>query len=251
MDFTRKLSRTRQISRIQIFFLVAKNSHPFCPMNSLSDASTASGGTGSNENKGGIRPMAKTTKKASSKTATKKTARASGKPAKKSTKKKTASKSTKKKAPTKKATVKKTVKEEKESVSAEPQGEPIDTTAVSRGPDRRKVQRRRQIDPTTCERDYSNEEIEFMRAMDEYKRNNGRMFPTCSEILEVVRALGYVRQDPADQPLIGETATGDGTGADSEYEDTVTPAPAGNPMVAPTNDLDASVISITEPFKQF
>ena len=58
---------------------------------------------------------------------------------------------------------------------------------------RRKVQRRRQIDPTTCERDYSNDEIEFMHAMDEYKRSSGRMFPTCSEILEVVRALGYER----------------------------------------------------------
>ncbi len=59
------------------------------------------------------------------------------------------------------------------------------------GSDRRKVQRRRQIDPTTCERDYSNDEIEFMQAMDDYKRKNGRMFPTCSEILEVVRSIGY------------------------------------------------------------
>ena len=59
--------------------------------------------------------------------------------------------------------------------------------------ERRKVSRRRQIDPTTCERDYSNDEIEFMRALDEYKRRNGRMFPTCSEILEVIRDLGYVR----------------------------------------------------------
>ena len=31
---------------------------------------------------------------------------------------------------------------------------------------RRKTQRRRHIDPTTCERDYNNQEIEFMRAMD-------------------------------------------------------------------------------------
>lgn len=67
------------------------------------------------------------------------------------------------------------------------------------GVERRKVQRRRQIDPTTCERDYSAEEIEFMRAMDEYKRKHGRMFPTCSEILEVVRALGYVKM-PAEKP---------------------------------------------------
>ena len=56
---------------------------------------------------------------------------------------------------------------------------------------RRKVQRRRQIDPTTCERDYTADEIEFMQALDAYKRNSGRMFPTCSEILEVVKSLGY------------------------------------------------------------
>jgi hypothetical protein len=56
---------------------------------------------------------------------------------------------------------------------------------------RAKVSRRRQIDPTTCERDYTPEEVEFMNAMDEYKRRNGRMFPTCSEVLEVIKALGY------------------------------------------------------------
>ena len=56
---------------------------------------------------------------------------------------------------------------------------------------RRKVQRRRQIDPTTCERDYSEEEIAFMKAMDQYKRDNRRPFPTWSEVLEVLRALGY------------------------------------------------------------
>jgi len=61
------------------------------------------------------------------------------------------------------------------------------------GERRVKVARRRQIDPTTCERDYNNDEIEFMQALDAYKRANGRMFPTCSEILEVIRALGYVR----------------------------------------------------------
>jgi hypothetical protein len=63
--------------------------------------------------------------------------------------------------------------------------------------ERRKTPRRRQIDPTTCERDYSGDEIEFMQAMDAYKRANGRMFPTCSEILEVIRAMGYVRVTPA------------------------------------------------------
>lgn len=60
-----------------------------------------------------------------------------------------------------------------------------------------KVNRRRQIDPTTCERDYSLEEIEFMSALDDYKRRSGRMFPTCSEILEVLRGLGYEKRPAA------------------------------------------------------
>ena len=62
------------------------------------------------------------------------------------------------------------------------------------GKDRRQQgERRRQIDPTTCERDYSDEEIQFMKAMDQYKRDNRRPFPTWSEVLEVLRALGYRR----------------------------------------------------------
>jgi hypothetical protein len=63
---------------------------------------------------------------------------------------------------------------------------------------REKVNRRRQIDPTTCERDYSLDEIEFMHALDQYKRANGRMFPTCSEVLEVIRGLGYAKLNPAE-----------------------------------------------------
>ena len=61
---------------------------------------------------------------------------------------------------------------------------------------RKKVNRRRQIDPTTCERDYSEAEVEFMNALDDYKRKSGRMFPTCSEVLEVIRDLGYVQLSP-------------------------------------------------------
>jgi hypothetical protein len=56
---------------------------------------------------------------------------------------------------------------------------------------RAKGERRRQVDPTTCEKDYSDEEIIFMKAMDQYKRANRRPFPTWSEVLEVMRALGY------------------------------------------------------------
>ena len=71
------------------------------------------------------------------------------------------------------------------------QDEAAATDAELAIPERRKVPRRRQIDPTTCERDYTADEIEFMHALDAYKRASGRMFPTCSEILEVVRNLGY------------------------------------------------------------
>ncbi|HEV3340285.1 MAG TPA: hypothetical protein VG125_08005 [Pirellulales bacterium] len=73
---------------------------------------------------------------------------------------------------------------------------------------REKVSRRRQIDPTTCEREYTTDEVEFMNALDEYKRKSGRMFPTCSEVLEVIRGLGYVKAalppvavSPAAEPL--------------------------------------------------
>jgi hypothetical protein len=72
------------------------------------------------------------------------------------------------------------------------------------GKDRRKVERRRQIDPTTCERDYTEAEIEFMTAIDRYRRESGRPFPTWSEVLEVVRALGYekVQKPSQSAPLV-------------------------------------------------
>lgn len=57
--------------------------------------------------------------------------------------------------------------------------------------ERRTGERRRQIDPTTCERDYGDDEIEFMKAIDEYKRDFARPFPTWSEVLEIAKALGY------------------------------------------------------------
>jgi hypothetical protein len=69
---------------------------------------------------------------------------------------------------------------------------------------RRAVTRRRQIDPTTCERDYTGDEIEFMQAMDAYKRSSGRMFPTCSEVLEVIRSLGYEKRTT--EPPLSEGA---------------------------------------------
>ena len=70
------------------------------------------------------------------------------------------------------------------------------------GDPRRKAQRRREIDPTTCERDYSHDEVEFMNAMDTYKRRSGRPFPTWSEVLEVVRSLGYRKVEATTEIVI-------------------------------------------------
>lgn len=91
--------------------------------------------------------------------------------------------------------------------------ESIPVPVERRQEERRKTQRRRQIDPTTCERDYTSDEIDFMQALDAYKRRSGRMFPTCSEILEVVRSLGYVRPgdngEPVPAQISGSPQTGD------------------------------------------
>jgi hypothetical protein len=56
--------------------------------------------------------------------------------------------------------------------------------------------RRRFVDPTTCEKDYSEAEMEFMRSMQRYKQTSGRMFPTWSEVLEVLKSLGYEKVGP-------------------------------------------------------
>jgi hypothetical protein len=41
------------------------------------------------------------------------------------------------------------------------------------------------------DRIYTPDEIEFMKAMDQYKRENRRPFPTWSDVLKVVKSLGY------------------------------------------------------------
>lgn len=103
-------------------------------------------------------------------------------------------------------------------------GSPDDAATADAGTKltrRKKVNRRRQIDPTTCERDYSQEEIEFMSALDEYKRANGRMFPTCSEVLEVIRDLGYVKLPASELARYqeqGQTSQSDGPLLDDEPE---------------------------------
>jgi hypothetical protein len=121
----------------------------------------------------------------------------------KSTPARASSKTTPKK-PAKKTSKTKETKAGDEEVTIDRRREAVqrdDETTKKSAPSlerREKVQRRRQIDPTTCERDYSVQEVNFMSAMDEYKRKSGRMFPTCSEVLEVIRDLGYVQLTPTE-----------------------------------------------------
>ena len=56
-----------------------------------------------------------------------------------------------------------------------------------RGPGLRRSDSRR----TAEEGEMTNEQFEFVMAMDEYKRANKRPFPAWTEVLEVIQYLGY------------------------------------------------------------
>ena len=56
-----------------------------------------------------------------------------------------------------------------------------------RGPGRRRSEDRRSAE----EGEISDEQFAFLMAISEYKRVNNRQFPSWTEVLEVVKALGY------------------------------------------------------------
>ena len=56
-----------------------------------------------------------------------------------------------------------------------------------RGPGRRLSDDRKSAE----EGQMSDEQFEFLMAIDEYKQKNTRPFPTWTEVLEVIKALGY------------------------------------------------------------
>lgn len=107
---------------------------------------------------------------------------------------------------------------DEETISADSNKRPATKRPVADAA-KEKTQRRRHIDPTTCERDYSDHEIEFMRAMDDYKQTSGRMFPTCSEVLEVLRSLGYARLTEEQFNELGIDGTSDADFDASESSD--------------------------------
>lgn len=60
--------------------------------------------------------------------------------------------------------------------------------------------RRRFVDPSTCDREYSDAEMEFMKAMQAFKVRSGRPFPSCGEVLAVLESLGYRKPEAASDP---------------------------------------------------
>ncbi|MCJ7674777.1 MAG: hypothetical protein MUO33_06450 [Sedimentisphaerales bacterium] len=56
-----------------------------------------------------------------------------------------------------------------------------------RGPGRRRTDERKSAE----EGQMSDEQFEFLMAIDQYKRQNARPFPTWTEVLEVIKAIGY------------------------------------------------------------
>ena len=65
-----------------------------------------------------------------------------------------------------------------------------------RGPGRRRSEDRRAAE----EGHMTDEQFEFVKAIDQYKRANQRPFPTWTEVLEVIKAMGY-RKIAEPQPL--------------------------------------------------
>ncbi|MCF7973714.1 MAG: hypothetical protein K9N55_07855 [Phycisphaerae bacterium] len=63
-----------------------------------------------------------------------------------------------------------------------------------RGPGRRRSEDRKSAE----EGNMSDEQFEFLMAIDDYKRLNDRPFPTWTEVLEVVKAIGYIKSSETD-----------------------------------------------------
>ena len=64
-----------------------------------------------------------------------------------------------------------------------------------RGPGRRRSESRKAAE----EGQMTEEQWDFLQAMNEYKRLNNRPFPTWSEVLDVLRAIGYRKvAEPSD-----------------------------------------------------
>ena len=73
-----------------------------------------------------------------------------------------------------------------------------------RGPGKRRSDNRKSAE----EGQMTEEQFEFLMAIEEYKKSNNRPFPTWTEVLEVITALGYrkIAEPQALEPGKKETA---------------------------------------------
>jgi hypothetical protein len=74
-----------------------------------------------------------------------------------------------------------------------------------RGPGRRLSDERKAAEQGQM----SDEQFEFLLAIDEYKRKNSKRFPTWTEVFEVIKALGYrkVAEPQSLKPFVKESET--------------------------------------------
>lgn len=75
------------------------------------------------------------------------------------------------------------------------EGDEVSILPIPNPERRQRKDRRRRIDPTTFEKQYSHAEMEFMTAMQRYKVQSGKQFPTHGEVLKVALELGYRKSD--------------------------------------------------------
>jgi hypothetical protein len=74
--------------------------------------------------------------------------------------------------------------------------DPLPEKPAAQGPPperRARKDRRRRIDPTTFDKQYTDDEMEFMNAMQRFKERSGKSFPTYREVIRVLVDLGYRR----------------------------------------------------------
>ncbi len=75
--------------------------------------------------------------------------------------------------------------------------EPEAVLVPKKAPERRaRKERRRRIDPTTFEKQYTDDEIEFMNAVQYYKTQSGKSFPSHGDVLRIAAGLGYRKSFP-------------------------------------------------------
>ncbi len=75
---------------------------------------------------------------------------------------------------------------------------------------RERKERRRRIDPTTFEKQYTDDELEFMNAIQRFKELNGKTFPTHREVIEVALSLGYRKLVTVEEPDVFDEGAGIG-----------------------------------------